>query len=176
MPCSLFRKEASPLSPAMTGHGGDRRRGSGATCSPTTGSANWRKVKRKSGGGEETGIKRRESRCREMLGQIWSAAAARVLYAFFLSPLAVATWPAARPFLLDFALSHAKPWSVSSSPSLLPCSAGPAFLVLGLSIAMAGAADQVVRTYFFRSATQDDALPLSRMTRPTRIYDSGGVL
>ena len=46
-----------------------------------------------------------------MLGQIWSAPVARVYLsgAFFLRPLAVATWPAGLFLLvLDFALSHAK--------------------------------------------------------------------
>lgn len=45
------------LAPAMTDHGGDWRRGNGATCSAATGSANWRKVKRKSGEGRRQASK-----------------------------------------------------------------------------------------------------------------------
>jgi len=76
----------------LADHGGDWRLEYGGrqstTRSPATGSANWRKIKWKSGRGrrqaskgEKAGAGRcwdRESRCREMLGQIWSAPVARV--------------------------------------------------------------------------------------------------
>jgi hypothetical protein len=84
--------------------------------------------------------------------------------AFFLRPLAVATWPAAagRPSfpssLPDFALSHAKPCSVSPLPFVMPCSvlgSTPTVLVWpgqpSFGMTMTGAADQVFRSYFCRS-------------------------
>jgi hypothetical protein len=109
--------------------------------------------------------------------------------AFFLRPLAVATWPAAagRPSfpssLPDFALSHAKPCSVSPLPFVMPCSvlgSTPTVLLLQYDRASLPSAwpwlglqtrcsEVTSAGHSTTHAWMHDALPLSRMTRPTRL-------
>jgi len=70
------------LAPALADHGGDWRLGVWREAEHHSQSYHWlgelAKGKVEKRKGEETGIKRRESGCREMLGQIWSAPVARV--------------------------------------------------------------------------------------------------
>jgi hypothetical protein len=99
--CCLLCKHLQLVVPALNAVATGER--GSATCITSNGSMNWSKIKRKSGRGGDKHQKERKQVQGDAATDLVCFCDSCLAMRFFFSPLAVA-WP----FLVDFALSHAK--------------------------------------------------------------------